>query len=153
MIIILEVKDENEVWRAIPYICPKADQKYNPESTNAQSGLATAEAVVDKVAIFKGEKITKDLPADDNYDIVMTVGKDELLNAKAGDLYINESENVICRIISVEIDEENDYRTITFRREEWNEAIVELKADLTELNNTIGDINAILSTVVDGGAE
>jgi hypothetical protein len=64
----------------------EVENEYDPTSTNAQSGIAVAQAVEDGARVFKGSLLSARPNQMGMYDAIST---DDIWSAKAGDIYIN----------------------------------------------------------------
>lgn len=80
-----------------PGIITNLDQAYNHESSNAQSGIAVAEAVAPKVTLFEGDELT--IPPMGEMIIAPIESNSPLQQAKAGDLYYTKGE--LLQIINI----------------------------------------------------
>lgn len=78
------------------------DPNYDPKSENAQSGIAVAEALSDKVTVYKGIDIS--MPPMAEFIIVEEEfnGVGILLPYKEGDIYINTDEDCAYQCVSVD---------------------------------------------------
>lgn len=94
------------------------EQKYNPESENAQSGIAVAEATSNKPTIHSGTEIfitveDESLP-EFNCGIFKPMGDTKWTPPyKVGDLYYNTESKQLC--VCVETNEDNSYFSSNWR--------------------------------------
>ncbi len=96
----------------LPSQNPPADQTYNPERENAQSGKAVAEAIIDKVTVYEGTDIA---PPFTNGKIFVFDGTDGDISGeinivrlpyKIGDIYVNpEAERSLQCVAIAELED------------------------------------------------
>lgn len=129
------------------------DQTYNPESENAQSGKAVAEAVSDKPTIYKG---TDFFIVDPTVPRLATACQGTV-PYKIGDLYFNTNEKRYYIFTNVEY--KNEFHITNVEYEGLNYPISGVfdaesgfpqsgKAVKEAINETVGDINSVLATLV-----
>ena len=95
---------------------PTVDYEYNSESENAQSGIAVAEAVVNKTTIYFGIDIDVETATVKSYKIDGLVENPQLRPSyKIGDLYFNYESQRLCECVYVE-------RSINYVEHFWKQA-------------------------------
>lgn len=125
------------------------DQTYNPESENAQSGKAVAEAIRDKTKVWKGSYLSTNddntsAEFEDEYENILgviTEANTESINPiyrtfKVGDMYIDTKTNTTYMCIHIDI-------TKSYVYTRWqvlsNDTVFKKCATKDELNKAIGE--------------
>lgn len=93
------------------------DQKYSPTSTNAQSGLAVAEAIGKENKVFVGTELSG-LSNPNVIGVKENIRSGDLLNAKVGDMYLNTYERSLYYITATGYTQTSPYIVgyINYRR-------------------------------------